>query len=147
MNTTRLTITALIALSLLSGGCALFVVGDAKNTVVVERSQRSAHGVVYLFKEELDSGNVQAATDLMVHSSGRRLLAVERYEIKDEVERWRRLMAAKPITAMQSDTLSATNYRVHVTMDYIKHFDFSAMLLDNVWYIASVQPVTAQRQQ
>lgn len=126
------------------GGCALFVVGDAaKKTTAVERSQRSAQSVVYLFKAALDSSNVQAATDLMVHPSGRRLLAFERYEMRDDVERWRRLMSTKPITETRADTLSATSHRVHVTLDYVKHFAFlTARLDDSSWYVASI---SAQR--
>lgn len=134
-----------VLLSVALSGCALFVIGDAKRDMQTERSQRSSMGVVYLFKEALDSTNVLAATDLMVHSSGRRLLAVERYEINDDVERWRRMMSGKPITEMRADTLSATNHRVHVTMDYIKHFVFSTVRLDDMWYVSSVQPASAQR--
>lgn len=122
------------------GGCALFVIGDTtKKTTIVERSQRSALGVVYLFKEALDSSNVQAATDLMVHPSGRRLLAIERYEITDDVERWRRVMSAKPITKTHFDTLSAASHRVYLTLDYIKHYAFlTARLDDSSWYVASI---------
>ena len=145
MRPTSIVISVVITSVLATAGCALFVVGDSRQTMVIERDQRSSQGVVYLFKEELDSNNVPAATELMVHASGRRLLALERYEIKDDVERWRRMMSAKPITDMRADTLSATNHRVHVTMDYIKHFVFSAVRLDEAWYIASVQPVSVQR--
>ncbi len=136
-------VIALLVSAAATAGCALFVVGAEKKSTSVERSQRSSQSVVYLFKAALDSNNVQAATDLMVHASGRRLLAVERYETRDDVERWRRLMSAKPITETRSDTLSATNHRVHVTVDYIKHFVFLTTRLDDSnWYIASI---SAQR--
>lgn len=127
------------ATALWVSGCALFVIGDSKQTEVIERSQRSAKAVVYLFKEELDSSNVRAATDLMVHPSGRRLLAVERYEIQDEVERWRRQMTAKPITAMKVDTMNSSSHVVHVTMDYIKHYEIGTVNLDGLWYVAFVK--------
>lgn len=145
MNPPRIFIALFASGCLAATGCALFVVENAKQTVVIERSQRSAQGVIYFFKEELDSNNVQAATELMAHASGRRLLAVERYEIQDDVERYRRMMSAMPITEMSADTLSATSQRVHVTMDYIRHFEFSTIRLDDSWYVASVKPINAQR--
>jgi len=131
--------TATVLAAAVLTGCALFVVGDGKKEVRIEHSQRSPQGVVHLFKDALDSGNVQAATDLMVHPSGRRLLAVERYEIRDDVERWRRLMADKPITKTRSATLSATSNHVDVTLDYIRQFVFTTVRLeDSSWYVASI---------
>ena len=51
--------------------CEAFVIGqNASGQPPVERSQKTSIGVAYLFKAEIDSNNVSAATDLMLHQSG-----------------------------------------------------------------------------
>ena len=87
-------IAGLLVLGLIASSCELFVVGTpAKPRIIIERSQRTAPGVVHLFKAELDSGNTTAATELMVSANGRPLLAVEKYELADDLTRWKSVMS------------------------------------------------------
>lgn len=140
----RTTAIACVVLSTTLAGCDLFVIGGSKSAPVIERSQRSSVAVVYLFKAELDSGHADAATDLMAHPSGRPLLAMEKYELKDEVARVQRLMAKKEITATKTDTLSASAHNVSVTIDYIRTMSFSTARIQNAWYITRLSTSAAQ---
>jgi hypothetical protein len=125
-------------------GCELFVVGGSKAKPQIERSQRSSVGVVYLFKAELDSGNADAATELLAHASGRKLLAMEKYELKDEVRRLQRLMASKEITSTKTDTLSAVAHNVSVQIDYIRTMSFGTTRLNDQWFITRWPTIAAQ---
>lgn len=137
--TSRTALLCAVTAALLVSGCELFVVGGGRRAPqVVERSQRTPIGVVYLFKEELDSNNTMAATELMVHSSGRKLLAVEKFEMKDEMARIQRLIANKPITEWAEDTLSASARDVRITLDHIRKMHFSTMLSGDSWFISRI---------
>lgn len=136
--TYRLTLTALLV-QLLIGGCELFVIGSSAGRKPIERTQKSAEGVVHLWKAELDTGNLQAMTELMLHSSGRSLLAIERYELADELEQWRNLIGGKPITSTVSDTLSESSQNVTITVDYIRDVNFWTLNKHGLWYIVSVK--------
>jgi len=119
--------------------CELFVVGTpARPRIVIERSQRSAPGVVHLFKAELDSGNTTAATELMVSPNGRPLLAVEKYELADDLNRWKSVMAGVPISDTRIDTLSTDMQDVTITLDYIRKMKFGTINRDGEWWITRV---------
>ena len=126
-------------LSLLTVGCELFVIGNAaKPRLIVERSQRTAAGVVHLFKAELDSNNTVAATELMVSATGRPLLAVEKYELADDLNRWKAVMNTLPITDTQVDTIDADNHSVTVTLDYFRKMNFNTTRRESTWWITKV---------
>ena len=128
----------LASIALLSG-CELFVVGTpAKPRIIIERSQRSAPGVVHLFKAELDSGNTTAATELMVSSNGRPLLAVEKYELADDLTRWKSVMAGQPISDTKVDTINAETHEVVITLDYVRKMNFSTVRRDGAWWVTKV---------
>ncbi|MBI2793067.1 MAG: hypothetical protein HYX66_00270 [Ignavibacteria bacterium] len=136
--TFRLIITASL-LPLLISACELFVIGSSSGRKPVDRSQKSAEGVVHLWKAELDTGNLQAMTELMLHSSGRSLLAIERYELGDDLEHWRNLIGDKPITSTVSDTLSESSQTVTITVDYIRDVRFWTLNKQGLWYIVNVK--------
>lgn len=129
----------LVFIAVISNSCELFVLGTpSRARVVIERSQRSAAGVVHLFKAELDSGNTTAATELMVNASGRPLLAVEKYELADDLVRWKSVMAGQPISDTRVDTIRTDAHDVVITLDYIRSMYFSTLRRDGVWWITKV---------
>jgi hypothetical protein len=138
-------ITRLVApltLALIVTGCDLFVIGGgAARNAPIERSQRSAPGVVHLFKAELDSNNTTAATELMVGSTGRPLLAVEKYELADDLVRWRSIMGSKAISETRVDTLSDSIHSVTVTIDYVRKMQFSTLRTRGLWWITRILDV------
>jgi len=133
----------MIRLSLLSTlalcGCELFVIGNTTRTKApIERSQRTSAGVVHVFKAELDSGNTTAATEVMVNVTGRPLLAVEKYELADDLVRWRSVMAGVPISDTEVDTVAEGVHEVTITLDYIRRMRFATMRRDNQWWITKI---------
>lgn len=135
----RIWIQILTIGSLAVCGCELFVIGTpARSKPPVERSQRTSAGVVHVFKAELDSGNTTAATEVMVNSSGRPLLAVEKYELADDLVRWRSVMAGVPISETEVDTVSDAVHEVTITLDYIRRMRFATVRRDNQWWITKI---------
>ncbi|MEY3386484.1 MAG: hypothetical protein RIR53_1295 [Bacteroidota bacterium] len=139
----RTFVMSVLALALT--GCELFVIGTTpRRTTVIERSQRSSAGVVHVFKAEIDSGNTTAATELMVSSSGRPLLAVEKYELADDLVRWRSVMASIPISETRIDTVSESVHEVTITLDYIRKMQFGTLRKDGQWWITKITDLRRQ---
>lgn len=127
-------------------GCELFVIGGKQRRQrQIERSQRTAPGVVHLFKAELDSGNTTAATELLRNSAGRPLLAIEKYDLADDLVRWKTIMNGKVITETTVDTVSATVRNVRVTIDYIRTMQFTTTTSQDLWWITKIQDVSGKR--
>lgn len=132
-------IVGLLAIAFIASSCELFVVGTpAKPRIIIERSQRTAPGVVHLFKAELDSGNTTAATELMVSANGRPLLAVEKYELADDLTRWKAVMSGLPISDTRTDTVGDDAHEVTITLDYVRKMKFGTVRRDGVWWITRV---------
>ena len=130
----------LLAVAAMMTGCELFVIGGGgPKTPVIERNQQSALGVVYLWKAELDSSNLTAVTELMRHPTGREFLALERYELADDLDRWKVIMGNKPITSTAVDTLSSNSHMVRAKVDYIRDVTFQTIRQDDEWYVTSVR--------
>lgn len=122
-------------------GCELIILEQRNQTNVVflpDLDQASAEGVVHLFKTELDSNNVFAALHVLCNDD-RPLLAVEKYEMQEEIARVGRLMGGKKITKMRIDTLSQTKHFVRMECNYTKEFGFTTIKLDDGWYIAAIR--------
>jgi len=144
--THRLALGIVCAFALVATGCELFVVGSAQRRQrQIERSQRTAPGVVHLFKAELDSGNTTAATELLRNPSGGALLAIEKFELADDLVRWKTVMAGKAITETTVDTVSATAHNVRIAVDYIRVMQFTTIRSNDLWWITRVQDVTPKR--
>jgi hypothetical protein len=144
--THRLALGFVCAFALVATGCELFVVGSAQRRQRrIERSQRTAPGVVHLFKAELDSGNTTAATELLRNPSGGALLAIEKFELADDLVRWKTVMAGKAITETSVDTVSATAHNVRIAVDYIRVMQFTTIRSNDLWWITRVQDVTPKR--
>ncbi len=119
-------------------GCEVFVIGTKhKQKELVDYNQKTPIGAVYLFKTELDSNNIPAATHILANPKGERYLAIEQYEMYDEIARINRLISLKPITAFTMDTLPDNSFRIDVEFDYLKSMGFTTQKIDDYWYIVA----------
>ncbi len=119
--------------------CAVFKIGSSNNgPLPIERSQRSSESVIHLWKAELDSNNTRAAAELMVHTTGRPLLALEKYELADDLQRWRKVISF-PITSSIIDTLSSSQHNVSIVLNYYRKLHFSTQKVQDLWFISRVR--------
>lgn len=119
--------------------CEIITIGtpNAPKSEVIDHDQTSALGAVFLFKTELDSNNVPAATQILADSSGELLLAIDKYERYFEIARIKRKISMKPITKLQRDTLNADLFRYNVEFDYLTNVIFTTSKIKDYWYIIS----------
>lgn len=98
----------------------------------------TARGTVMLFKAELDNNNIAAATRILARDSGVPYLAIEKYEMQNEIARLGRRLANRDITALSVDTLSTEKYKLHTEFSWIKEVTFTTVRMDGLWYIVSI---------
>lgn len=120
-------------------GCELWVIGGGPREKVIEVNQNTSIGAVYLFKAELDSNNVRGATEVLAQPTGSFYLAIEKYELYEEMERLARIIGQKQITNFKTDTLSETNHKITVNFDYITEVSFTTSKISDNWYITCFQ--------
>lgn len=115
-------------------GCELIVL-TSKRKPVQELSQRNPTALFFLFKNELDSSDFKSASELMLQSNGSPYLAIQRYELFDDLKRLKRIIGSKPVTFCKADSLTPNTSRVNVEFDYIKNMSFMAQKINEYWFI------------
>lgn len=130
---------ALILLFVGLSGCELWVIGSAPMEKAIEVNQQSSIGAIYLFKAELDSNNLRGASEVLAQPTGDFYLAIEKYEMFEEIQRLARIIGHKEITDFKTDTLTETNHRITVNFDYITEVSFTASKISDNWYITFFQ--------
>jgi hypothetical protein len=138
-NFAKRSIVVCVALLMLCS-CEVYKIGSVQTVQSLpDIDQRSAQGVVYLFKNEIDSNNIVAAVRVFASEQDRQLLAIEKYEMKFDVERWGRSIAHKEITALRADTISSTRQSIKAEFNYSKALTFTTVRLGDKWFITSVK--------
>ena len=137
----------LMLISVLIGGmlfcavssCELIVIKEAvKTRTVPARDQNSPQGVVFIFKAEIDSNNVQGAIKVMASDDERPLLAVEKLEMQEEIARLGRMITRRDITSLRVDTLSPVRQRLRTEFGYLKELTFTTVRVDSLWFISKI---------
>lgn len=118
--------------------CELITIGT-KREPVIDIDQNSPIGAIFLFKAELDSNNIHAASQILARPSGGLYLALERYEMYEEIARLGRLIGKRAITMIKLDTLTPTNYRINLELDYTRNFTFTTARINDYWYIINYE--------
>lgn len=117
--------------------CELIVIGNKTKKQVVNIDQTTALGAVYLFKTELDSNNIPAATQVLASPNNTEYSAFEKYELYDDVARIGRMIRNFPITNVRSDSLAPDSYKIWLELDYIKNMEFKTKKIKEFWYITN----------
>ncbi len=130
-------ICALVSLMFLMTSCEVFVIKapQREQAKVIDLTQRTPLGVVYLLKAELDSGNLLGAMSIIASPDGSKYLAIERYEHADRLSRLKRMIAQRQITDIRTDTLSTDTFNINLEFDWTKKMSFTASRIDNSWYV------------
>lgn len=75
---------------------------------------------------------------LLAHPSGRRYLAVETYELYDEVARLQRLIACKDITIMKAQVTAENEQSFAMEFGYLKKLSLTTAKIEGEWYITTI---------
>lgn len=131
----------ILFLSLFNTGCELIVIGTRaipETREIVEYNQKSALGTIYLFKAELDSNNVPAASNFIRKSDGDKYLAIERYERFYDIHRVRRMISSHEITDIKFDSFRNDMLVYKLEFNFRRKLYFNALKIDNDWYITDM---------
>jgi hypothetical protein len=138
-NTARILLLLSILVCNVVSSCELIVIKEpTKTRTVPERDQNSPQGVVFIFKAEIDSNNVQGAIKVMASDDERPLLAVEKLEMQEEIARLGRMITRREITSLHVDTLSPVRHRLRTEFGYLKELTFTTVRIDSLWFISKV---------
>jgi hypothetical protein len=131
----------IILISFFTTGCEIFTIGTksfAPVKEIVEYNQNSALGTIYLFKAELDSNNVPAATQLIAKPEGEYYLAFERYEKFYDIFRIKRMISNTEITKIDTESQSGNQIKYALEFNYKRKVLFTTLRIENNWYITEV---------
>ena len=101
-------------------------------------SQSTPRGAFLLFKNSLDSNDIGGATRLMAHPSGRTFLAIEQYEMRDEVARLQRVLNKAQVTAISPAECVEQNCRMVVEFDYSNKINIQTSRIGDRWFITAI---------
>ena len=118
-------------------GCEIFTIGKPvkKKSNLPEINRDTPLGTVLLFKYELDSNNIPAATQILADSNGKRYIALEQYELYDEVARIGRLIGRKKVIGNSSDSLNPSLYKITLSLEDSRSMIFTTNKISDMWYI------------
>jgi hypothetical protein len=129
----------LILFVVLLGSCELIVIGTPSyGPRIVEIDQKSSIGAVYLFKAELDSNNIPAASQILANPDGRFYLAFEKYEMYYDIHRLQRILNNKSITNIFVDSLSSNKKKYKFEFNYLDTMAFTTRKINEDWYITDI---------
>lgn len=132
----------LLLIILTFAGCEIFVIGHKIEVLpTVNLTQESALGAVYLFKAELDSNNIPAASQILAHKDGSMMSAIERYENYFTVARLKRMLYMRQVTAVEVDTLQSRKFLCNIEYDYMKLVGYQTAQIADRWYITEYSPM------
>lgn len=126
-----------IILILLSS-CELIVIGEIPQEVkTITISRSNPVGTVLLFKTELDSNNIPAATDFMATPTGHKIMAVNKLDYYTELPMLRNKLKNLEISNIYEQHLDDNLIRVNVEFGYIRNLICDTKKLDSFYYIVN----------
>ncbi|NBO70197.1 hypothetical protein EBV26_06905 [bacterium] len=118
--------------------CELVRIGSGSSGLV-NPTQETSIGTVYLLKAELDSGNIIGASELLIHPNGKQMKAKERYEQFATLEKLGYAIQKKDIAYSQTDTLSASKHSITCSFNYLNTCTFTLLKANDSWFISDIK--------
>lgn len=128
----------LISLFLLFASCELVRIGSG-GSGMIQPTQETSIGTIYLLKAELDSGNINGASELLIHPNGKQMKAKERFEKFPQLEKLSYVIRNKDISYSKTDTLDALTHSIRCSFNYLNTISFTLRKNSNTWYISEVK--------
>ena len=88
-----------------------------------------------LFKAELDSNNIPAATEYLATPTGHRILAIDKLNIYDELPMLRNKLKGLDISNIYQQSLDDNLIRVNIEFSYIRNLICDTKKIDSLYFI------------
>ncbi len=123
---------------LLCSSCEIFRIGSGASGIV-NPTQETSIGTIYLLKAELDSGNIIGASDLFIHPNGKQMKAKERYDRFPQLEKLIYTIRNKDIAYTYTDTLMPTKHAIVCSFNYLNTVTFTLQKSQDSWFISDIK--------
>jgi len=128
----------LFIILILLSSCELIVIGEIPQEVkTITISRSNPVGTVLLFKTELDSNNIAAATDFIATPTGHKIMAVNKLDYYTELPMLRNKLKNLEISNIYEQHLDGNLVRVNVEFGYIRNLICDTKKLDSFYYIVN----------
>lgn len=123
---------------LILSACELIVIGEKPKAVepqVIIIDRTNPIGAVLLFKSELDSNNIPAATEFLATPTGHKILAVNKIDFYYELPMLKNKLKNLEISNIYEDNLDDNLTRVNIEFGYIRNLICDTKKIDSLYYI------------
>ncbi len=129
-----------VIIVIINSGCELITVGvkKAEAPVFISLNQKTAEGVLLLFKAELDSNNIWGASQMLALPGGKKYLAIDKYEKHYDILRIKRIFGKYPFSLLKSDSIDVNTRKLYFEINYLKNYNLTAEKIDDMWYIVDL---------
>lgn len=125
-----------ILLTILLNACEIIQIGEKPQevkTIIVARE--NPVGAVLLFKAELDSNNIPAATEYLATPTGHRILAIDKLNIYDELPMLKNKLKGLEISNIYQQNIEDNLVRINIEFSYIRNLICDTKKIDSLFFI------------
>ncbi len=140
-------IVSAISVAIILNSCELIRIGgntkvlSEKKTLVTDKIQ--SIGSLNAFKLEADNNNYYAMLDFL-SNDGSFLLAADKIELSDEIQRLCRVIKNQELTKNMIDTIGTEKHNISLQINYTKNYRYYLNKIENYWYIYDYEKIDNQ---
>lgn len=140
-------IVSAISVAIILNSCEIIRIGgntkvlQEKKTLVTDKFQ--SIGSLNAFKLEADNNNYYAMLDFL-SNNGSYLLAADKIELSDEIQRLCRVIKNQELTQTLIDTLEIEKHNITMQINYNKNYRYYLNKIENSWYIFDYEKIDAE---
>lgn len=136
-----------ISVAIILNSCEIIRIGgntkvlSEKKTLVTDKIQ--SIGSLNAFKLEADNNNYYAMLDFL-SNDGSFLLAADKIELSDEIQRLCRVIKNQELTKNLIDTIGTEKHNITMQINYSKNYRYYLNKIENYWYIYDYEKIDNQ---
>ena len=140
-------IVSAISVAIILNSCEIIRIGGntkvlpEKKIFVTDKIQ--SIGSLNAFKLEADNNNYYAMLDFL-SNDGSFLLAADKIELSDEIQRLCRVIKNQELTKNLIDTIGAEKHNITMQINYSKNYRYYLNKIENYWYIYDYEKINNQ---
>jgi hypothetical protein len=140
-------IVSAISVAIILNSCEIIRIGgntkvlSEKKTLVTDKIQ--SIGSLNAFKLEADNNNYYAMLDFL-SNDGSFLLAADKIELSDEIQRLCRVIKNQELTKNMIDTIGTEKHNISLQINYTKNYRYYLNKIENYWYIYDYEKIDNQ---
>lgn len=127
-----------ISIAFFLNSCEIIRIGGRNEDFIPEKviitDKKISLGAINAFKAEADNDNYFAMLDF-ISNKEEKLLAIDKLELSDEIQRLCRILKKQEVTNNTLDSLNSVQHNITLQLNYNKNIRYYLTKLDSNWYI------------